>query len=289
MPTIEHALGTTFFKTKGRNRKGRLPLVCLHGGPGGTHAMTRFLLRQSAERKVYVYDQLGSGRSSQTPKSRWNVDTFVRELQLLRKAWGLDRFHLFGASWGATLALEYYTKKRNNGVHSLLFQSPFFSAKDWTRDANRLIEKLPARTRNIIRTCDEIGATDAQVFADAMFEFYVRHVYRNPEGLRASMNSKTFLNKEIYGHMWGVSEFHPSGTLQDYEGKTKLALVQVPSLFMCGQFDEATPETLRRSAKRVRGSEVTVFRGCSHAIGSENPKAINKRIREFLLENDLQD
>ena len=132
------------------------------------------LFKLADNRQVVIYDQIGGGRSKPPrAKKLWKVQTFVRELELLVRHLGFKQFHLFGASWGTTLALEYYLKGSNRSkVASLVFQSPMFSASDWQRDANQLIAKLPARERKVIRYCHEIDATDSKVYEDAMKLYY---------------------------------------------------------------------------------------------------------------------
>jgi proline-specific peptidase len=278
MPYVRHALGRTYFVSRGRG-KG-LPLVFLHGGPGGRHEYDLPLFRLAKGRKVFLYDQLGCGRSSTTKKNRWNVETFVRELDLLVKKWGLKEFHLGGGSWGATLALEYYLRKNGKGVRSLTFQSPLFSAADWRRDAEALIAKMPPKERKVIRLCHEVGATDSQVYRDATFEYYARHVLRNRKKLR----KKRPKNKggAIYQYMWGPSEFRAEGTLRTYERGGDLSKIRVPTLLVCGEFDEARPATIRRYRRKIKGAKVAVLKNCSHAIFHENPKALVREIGAFL-------
>ena len=142
MSFIEHRLGRTHFTVKGKTTD-RLPVIWLHGGPGGTHNPNGNLFNLSDHRKVYAYTQLGSGKSSDLSKRQWRISTFVQELELLVAAWGLKDFHLMGGSWGTTLALEYYLKVGGQGIRSMVLQSPMLSAVDWQKDANRLIKALP--------------------------------------------------------------------------------------------------------------------------------------------------
>jgi proline iminopeptidase len=89
------------------------PVVFLHGGPGsGTTPMQRRLFDPAAYRIVLV-DQRGCGRSTPSvisgteglaANTTWNL---VADLEQLRELLGIDRWQLFGGSWGATLAMAY--------------------------------------------------------------------------------------------------------------------------------------------------------------------------------------
>ena len=229
MPYLKHQFGQTFYQLRGSKQASGLPIICLYGGPGGhSHFMTD-LFKLADNRQVIIYDQIGGGRSSPTEKKHWKVQTFVHELELLVKHLGFKQFHLFGGSWGTTLALEYYLKGRNRRmVASLVFQSPMFSAADWQRDANRLIAKLPPKERKIIRYCHEISATDSKVYQDAMKLYYARHVCRNKAKSKRGALIKNPHGKQVYEHMWGASEFSATGSLKHYDKVGQLEKINCP-------------------------------------------------------------
>lgn len=87
----------------------KLPLLCLHGGPGIPHDYLRPLEAiASTGRSVIFYDQLGSGNSDKAADpSIYSVDFFKEELVAVRSALKLEQIHLFGQSWGGCLAIEH--------------------------------------------------------------------------------------------------------------------------------------------------------------------------------------
>lgn len=83
-------------------------VVVLHGGPGGacSPAMRRFF--DLSRWRVILFDQRGCGRS--TPHASLHANTtwdLVEDMEALRRAVGVERWSLFGGSWGSTLALAY--------------------------------------------------------------------------------------------------------------------------------------------------------------------------------------
>lgn len=280
MAFIEHKLGKTHYTRKGRNQK--TPIIWLHGGPGGTHKPDGEVFQLAQDRLVYCYTQIGGGRSSATDKQHWTIKTFVAELSLLIDAWGLDEFHLMGGSWGTTLALEYYLRRRGKGVKSLVFQSPLFSSQDWKADAQRLIKALPADTRHVINTCHEIGATDAQVYQQAMKVYYLAHVIRSRKKLDEMFARQNPNGNLVYEYMWGPSEFEPTGTLKSYDRVSELSRIKVPSMVICGEYDEATPDTGVKYANKIAGCTFSEIKGASHSIWTEKPARIRGVINDFL-------
>ncbi|MET0397027.1 MAG: prolyl aminopeptidase [Longimicrobiaceae bacterium] len=87
---------------------GGRPLLYLHGGPGGgTHSGHRRFFDPAAYR-IVLFDQRGCGRS--TPRGCVDENTTwysVDDVERLREMLGVERWVLFGGSWGSALALAY--------------------------------------------------------------------------------------------------------------------------------------------------------------------------------------
>lgn len=84
------------------------PVVYLHGGPGGS---IRPDCRQYFDPTVYrivLFDQRGSGKSRPHAElEENNTPALVEDIETLRQYLGIERWHVFGGSWGSTLALLY--------------------------------------------------------------------------------------------------------------------------------------------------------------------------------------
>jgi proline iminopeptidase len=85
-----------------------IPVVFLHGGPGaGSTPKHRRFFDPEAYR-IVVYDQRGAGRSMPLGELRENTTPhLVEDLERLRRHLGIERWLVFGGSWGSTLALAY--------------------------------------------------------------------------------------------------------------------------------------------------------------------------------------
>ncbi|MCC5094395.1 MULTISPECIES: prolyl aminopeptidase [Xanthomonas] len=97
---------TLYFEQCG-NPQGK-PVVMLHGGPGGgcNTKMRRF--HDPAKYRIVLFDQRGAGRSTPhadlTDNTTWDL---VADIERLRAHLGIERWQVFGGSWGSTLALTY--------------------------------------------------------------------------------------------------------------------------------------------------------------------------------------
>ncbi|WP_431474675.1 prolyl aminopeptidase [Marinobacter sp. KM021] len=85
-----------------------IPVLVVHGGPGGgcEDYHRRFF---DAERfRIILMDQRGAGRSTPLAELEGNsTDTLVQDMETIRQFLGIDRWLLFGGSWGSTLSLVY--------------------------------------------------------------------------------------------------------------------------------------------------------------------------------------
>jgi proline iminopeptidase len=66
--------------------------------------------------------------------------------------------------------------------------------------------------------------------------------------------------------MWGHFEFLPIGTLLDWDVSHRLGEINVPTLIVCGFYDEASPELHRAMADRIPDNEFIIFGNSSHLI-----------------------
>ncbi|QRM30484.1 prolyl aminopeptidase [Microvirga sp. VF16] len=89
------------------NPQGK-PVVFLHGGPGGGCTPTQRRLFDPEKYRILLFDQRGCGRS--TPYASLEANTtwhLVADIERLRTMIGVDKWMVFGGSWGSTLALAY--------------------------------------------------------------------------------------------------------------------------------------------------------------------------------------
>ena len=85
-----------------------VPVVFLHGGPGAGSSPEHRRFFDPAFYRIVVFDQRGSGRSLPHGELRDNTtDHLVADMERLREHLAIDRWLVFGGSWGSTLALAY--------------------------------------------------------------------------------------------------------------------------------------------------------------------------------------
>jgi proline iminopeptidase len=89
------------------NSRG-IPVVFLHGGPGAGSTPRHRRFFDPGAYRIVVYDQRGAGRSTPLGELRDNTTPhLVEDLEALRRHLGVERWLVFGGSWGSTLAIAY--------------------------------------------------------------------------------------------------------------------------------------------------------------------------------------
>jgi proline iminopeptidase len=115
-------------------KPGGRPAVFLHGGPGGGFSPQHRQLFDPAVYDVTLFDQRGCGRSipyaSLDANTTWHL---VADIERLRVTFGIERWLVFGGSWGSTLALAY-AETHPERVSALIVRGVYLVTKpelDW--------------------------------------------------------------------------------------------------------------------------------------------------------------
>lgn len=256
-----------YFRIVGTNNgSGRLPLLCLHGGPGASWDYFEPLERLANDgRQIVFYDQLGGGDSSvPSDPSIHTIALFLEELAEVRRTLQLDRVHLLGHSWGGMLAMEY-ALTQPPGLASLILGNTAASMAEWVAEMRRLVSQLPLEMQEAISRHEAEGTTDSPEYMEACREFSRRHLTRRlnprPDCLTRMAQKPGEL---VYHAMWGPSEWHVTGTLRDWDVSTRLSLITVPTLLIGGRYDEATPAVMETMHRGIAGSQLFMFGHSGH-------------------------
>jgi proline iminopeptidase len=125
--------GHELYYEQSGNPRGK-PALFVHGGPGGGGDVNARRFFDPKGYRIVVFDQRGSGRSrphaSLTANTTWHL---VADIERLRAHLAIDRWLVFGGSWGSTLALAY-AQTHPQAVTELVLRGIFLLRKvelDW--------------------------------------------------------------------------------------------------------------------------------------------------------------
>ncbi len=153
-------------------------MICLHGGPGsGSGAYLRRFF-DPARYRIIVYDQRGAGRSE--PRGGLDSNTthhLIGDLESIRRHLKVDRWLLFGGSWGATLAL-CYAQTHAHRVLGLILRGPLLGRQrdlDWFFGTEGVARLFPLEYQHFLSVLPQQGRTQPlaayrQLFAGSLQE-----------------------------------------------------------------------------------------------------------------------
>jgi proline-specific peptidase len=262
------------------------PVLILHGGPGAaSYYMEPLAERLSEHRPAIVYDQLGCGRSEQPDDtSLWTVDRSVEELDQVRAAFGLDRCHLLGQSWGGWLAIEYMARGPS-GIERLVLASTSASIPQFMAEARRLIDALPEPHRTVLNELGAKGEYDHPDYRAAVEVFYHRHLCRSEPWPEALVRSGEQMDgNQVYLTMNGPTEFDVIGRLREWDRTADLARITVPTLVTCGRYDEITPACSQTITDGIPDARMHVFERSAHIAHLEEGEEYAALVEAFLSE-----
>lgn len=261
------------------------PIVMMHGGPGGTSAYLYPLAVLSDTWPVILFDQPGTGRSgSLTDTTLMTIGYMVDQVHEFIDSLGLKTYYLYGHSWGTTLGLEYYLAYPE-GIEALIFNSPLASTAMWVADADTLIATLPDSIQQAIDDSEASGNFDDPEYREAERVYYSQFISRHRKNVSTPWDVEYVPgNSTMYEYMWGPSEFTATGTLRDYDRLDRLEEIEVPTLWVTGEYDEARPSTVRYYHSLTPGSRFEVIDDAAHGTMFDNQEENVEVIREFLLE-----
>ncbi|WP_447001746.1 prolyl aminopeptidase [Saccharothrix isguenensis] len=262
------------------------PVVCLHGGPGTGCSPT--MPRQFDPRayRIVLFDQRGSGRS-RPHASEYSTDLsvnttahLVADVERLREHLGIDRWMVFGGSWGSTLGLHYaelfphrvteivlvaVTTSRHAELHWLYNGLGMLFPEQWAefrRGAGEGATDLVAAYDELLNSPDPAvrvkAATDWTAWEGAILSVHPDH----KPGPRMSDPAWQMAFARLTAHYFRHKVWLEDGqVLRDVE-----RLHGIPAVLVHGRLDLQGPlGTAWELAQAWPDAELVVVRGASHA------------------------
>ena len=130
------------------------------------------------------------------------------------------------------------------------------------------------------------GTIQSEEYLAAELEVYRRYLCRIdpfPEPMQRAVEN---VGLSVYYTMWGPTEFLCTGNLRDYDRTADLSGIPIPTLFTCGAYDEATPESTRFYQSKISGADLVIFEESAHMPHLKETEGYLLVLREFLRRSD---
>ena len=275
-----------------------IPALFLHGGPGGGCSATSRRFFDPSHYRIILFDQRGCGRSTPTGSLESNTTAhLIDDIERLRKLLNIERWLLFGGSWGATLALVY-AQQYPQCVSAMVLRAVFTARQselDWLYGSNgrgaanifpeawaRFVAFIPQSER-----MDLIAAYHARLTSgDAAIEIAAARAWCVWEDAISTFLPSPLVSDETALHSLARIETHYF-VHRAYMDEGQLIananrLRGIPGVIVQGRYDAVTPPTTVWDLHRAwAGSQLNIVPDAGHA--SSDPGVT----RELIAATDL--
>ncbi|GKT63996.1 proline-specific peptidase protein [Colletotrichum tofieldiae] len=288
----------TFYRILGDLSSTITPIVVLHGGPGIPHIYLAPLFNRYhalTQAPVILYDQIGCGRSTRFPskigdEEFWTVDLFVAELENLLSHLGVERFDLYGHSWGAMLGAVVATPSSSPlafRVRRLVLGSGPARMKLWEQAQHKWLKSMPDLVREAIENADRDKDYESDEYKAAVLEYYKVHLCRVwpfPEALSDAFEEME-KDPTVYSTMCGPSEITITGSLRTYNWIEKCKQIKASTLLINGELDEASDAVIKPWFQNIRKVKWITISNGGHCVHLEQLEKYAGVLKSFLLDD----
>jgi proline iminopeptidase len=258
------------------------PIVVVHGGPDFDHTylLPDFDALSDRFRLVY-YDQRGRGRSrGKVNLDDIHIETYVADLEALRRHLGLGPIAVLGHSWGALIAMHYALRCPERTSHLVLMNPAPASHADLLLMREERLRRHAVHDRRLTALMPGYARGDP----DAVAEYYridFGTTFRRQEDL-ARLNLK-WSRKDIKSGR--EIEARLAQGLIWSEGYTllpALAAVRAPTLVIQGDFDFVPMDAAEHIAQAIPGARLAVLPDSGHFSYIDAPDQVRHALQRFL-------
>ncbi|MBB94761.1 MAG: prolyl aminopeptidase [Rhodobacteraceae bacterium] len=278
-----------------------IPVVVLHGGPGGgcSPAMRRYF--DPNVYRVVLFDQRGCGRSrphaAVTNNTTWHL---VADIEKIRDALGIDRWIVFGGSWGATLSL-IYAQTHPDAARYLVLRGVFLmtqaeldwfygggAGRFWPETWDRFVSVIPEDERGNL-----IEAYHKRLFSgDLSTETRYGRAWSSWENALATIHSTGMSGESPgdYARAFARLENHyfMNAGFLEFDGQILAQMdriAQIPGVIVQGRYDMICPPVSAHALSEAwPAGELRMVRNAGHALSEPGISAELVRVTDMIAE-----
>ncbi len=260
-----------------------IPVVVVHGGPGLDHT---YLLPQLARLgrgfQLIFYDQRAAGKSpAKVDTNSMTMETFVEDLDGVRKAYGLERMNLLAHSWGGLVAMFYAIRHPDRLQSLILLNSTPASAA--FRDSSFTTMRARTSREDSLAKAAIVASDGFKTRDPAVMASFFRLLFKGMFAHTKYADSLTITFDSTYPEAQAMLTYlNRDGALHNYDLFPRLGAIRCPTLIVGGDHDMVSPASNERLHDAIRGSEVVLLKDCGHFPFIEAGDQLFPLLRKFL-------
>ncbi len=257
------------------------PILIVHGGPGLSHDYFLPSLKSLSDKhKLIFYDQRASGKSDLNinPKSI-TLDNFIKDIDELRKIFGIEKLNLMAHSWGGILAMKYAIMYPDN-IKSLILVNSVGASSEITTLSNLELAKRFTQ-KDSIRRVEIFNSEEFQKRSinsiESLMKIGIKHQFYNKtylDSLNLSLNENYMTTSQLLQNL--------AKDLSDFDFHSDLKTIRCPTLLIYGNYDPLTSLAGVKIHELIDNSELIVLDECGHFPFIEKQNEFNEVLTNFL-------
>jgi proline iminopeptidase len=290
-----------YYFFRGREPRNPFPIIYLHGGPGGfvtSHDVAVFSQLAGDGYDVYLYDQVGGGRSERLENIReYSIKRHLHDLEAIIDMTGAPGVIFIGHSWGASLA-PLYLAEHPGKVEKLIFSGPggmipknfkpFVPLPDSIKLKNRDTAKysgskyLDAAGWKRLNRITNYAGLGIRIAPDKEVDSLVDCMMMNRSEQRAKQ-TKLNVNLPFEGGSGGYSHIVTGMSIDKGKDNRKiLTSLNIPVMILLGESDNLAWGCVADYLHVFKNIKLVIIPDSDHAVFSYQPDLCLKLTREFL-------
>ena len=256
-------------------------IVVIHGGPDFDHT---YLLPDfdalAAGFQLTYYDQRGRGRSrGKVSLEEIHIETYVADLEGLRRHLGLEKIAVLGHSWGGLIAMHYALRHPERTSHLVLMNSAPASHADLLLMREERLRRHAVHERKLTEIMPGYARGDPETVAE-YYRIDFGTTFRRQEDLarlnlawsRKDIKSGREIESRLaQGLIWS----------EGYTLLPALAAVRAPTLVIHGDFDFVPIEVAEHIAQAIPGARLAVLPDSGHFSYIDAPDQVRHALERF--------
>ncbi len=268
--------GQTVLNTKVYSQNNSETIILLHGGPGVPDEMLEIVAQLKDRYKVITFEQRGVGESVCYGCS-FKMEDYISDIDAITKELNIEKFHLFGHSWGGLYAQIYASKKPEN-IKSLFLCSP----SSGTNKAWKKTEREVMLFNKDITTSGEwfnmgwnslLGMLGSDNGYQKVFSQVLKNYHKGYGDVKIEQDFLEKIHSRPINRTRKEIKKHPS--------LTTLTKSEFPILITYGDGD-IYGNSKNELLKRYPTATVKTIKNSGHIPWKHNPSEFNKTLNAFL-------
>lgn len=271
------------------------PIVFIPGGPGNSHDYMQLYMGDLADKyQLIFFDAFGRGYSARAKSpSEYSIQRDIDDLEALREALHLDKWTVFGHSYGTVVA-QGYALAHPDHLKRLVIAAGFHSGEMWQANCdsyNHLCQtQFPEKWAKVDSLRHEGYVSSDSVFMDVYGSIPTGFMYIHDMHNRKKLERKPdmapdhMMNTDVYYTLIGRdADFFVGGQMIDLDYRKRLKEVKAPTLLLFGRYDfVAIPEYAIQYKKYMPQAEFVMFENSGHNPMAEEHDKFRKVFDAFM-------